>query len=78
MLVKPTLQISVIQAALLLGNVQARIWLSGRDGRANYPRGFGQEQPAMMRDIAAPCTGETCDTPTGEAISHHIPEERSA
>lgn len=78
MLVKTTLQIPIVQAALLLGSVQARIWLLERDGRATYPRGLGQEQPATLRDVAAPCTGETCDTLNGEAASHHLPEERSA
>lgn len=70
MFVEPTLLTSIIQAALLLGNVEARVWLLGRDRQAVYARGFGREQSAVSREIAADCTGGICDTLAGEAVSH--------
>jgi len=71
MFAKPALLISIIQAALLLGSVEARIRLLERDGRAIYARRFSQEQPEVLKEIAAACGGGTCDTLAGEAVSHH-------
>jgi len=68
---KSGLLVVVIQAALLVGSVEARIWLLERDGRAIYARRFGQEQPEVLREIAAACGGGVCDTLAGEAVSHH-------
>lgn len=71
MLVKLALLISIIQAALFFDSVESRIWLLERDGRTVYARRFGQEQPAVLKEIAAACTGGICDTLAGEAVSHH-------
>ena len=71
MLTRPALLISVIQAASLLSGVEARIWLLERDGRAIFARRFGQEQPAVLKEIAAACGGGTCDTLAGEAVSQY-------
>jgi len=72
MFARPALLISIIQALLLLGDVEARSWLLERDGRAIYARRFGQEQPAVLREIATACGGGICDTLAGEAVSHHL------
>ena len=72
MFTKPILLISIIQAASLLSYVEARIWLLERDGRAIYARRFGQEQPPVLKEIAAACGGGACDTLAGEAVSHHL------
>ena len=71
MFAKPGLLVVVVQAALLLGSVEARIWLLERDGRAIYARRFGQEQPEVLTEIRAACGGGVCDTLAGEAVSHH-------
>ena len=70
MFMKPALLISIAQAALLLSSAEARIWLLERDGRAVYARRFGQEQPTVLKEIAAACGGGVCDTLAGEAVSH--------
>jgi len=72
MIAKCALLISIIQAASLLSSVEARIWLLERDGRAIYARRFSQEQPPVLKEIAAACGGGTCDTLAGEAVSHHL------
>ena len=72
MFTKSALLISIIQAASLLSSVEARIWILERDGRAIYARRFGQEQPAVLKEIAAACGGGTCDTLAGEAVSRHL------
>ena len=72
MFTKSALLISIIQAASLLSSAEARIWLLERDGRAIYARRFGQEQPPVLKEIAAACGGGTCDTLAGEAVSHHF------
>ena len=71
MFAKSVLLVVVIQAALLFGSVEARIWLLEHDGRAIYARRFSQEQPEVLREIAAACGGGVCDTLAGEAVSHH-------
>ena len=71
MFAKSSLLITIIQAASLLSSVEARIWILERDGRALYARRFGQEQPDVLKEIAAACGGGTCDTLAGEAVSHH-------
>jgi hypothetical protein len=70
MFTKPGLLVVVIQAALLLGSVEARIWLLERDGRAIYARRFRQEQPEVLKEIAAACGDGVCDTLADEAVSH--------
>ena len=70
MFVKSAILISIVQAASLLSSVEARTWILERDGRAIYARRFSQEQPAVLKDIAAACGGGTCDTLAGEAVSH--------
>jgi len=70
MFAKSVLLVVVVQATLLLGSVEARIWLLERDGRAIYARRFSQEQPEVLREIAAACGGGVCDTLAGEAVSH--------
>ena len=72
MFTRPALLITIVQAALLLGSVEARIWLLERDGRAIYARRFSQEQPLVLKEIAAACGGGVCDTLAGEAVSHHL------
>jgi hypothetical protein len=72
MFTKSALWISIIQVALLLSNVEARTWLLERDGRAIYARRFSQEQPPVLKEIAAACGGGTCDTLAGEAVSLHL------
>ena len=71
MFAKSGLLVVAIQAALLVGSIEARIWLLERDGRAIYARRFGQEQPEVLKEIAAACGGGVCDTLAGEAVSHH-------
>lgn len=71
MFAKSGLLVVVTQVALLLASVEARIWLLERDGRVIYARRFGQEQPEVLREIAAACGGGVCDTLAGEAVSHH-------
>jgi len=71
MFAKSGLLVVVVQAALLLCSVEARIWLLERDGRAIYARRFGQEQPEVLTEIRAACGGGVCDTLAGEAVSHH-------
>lgn len=69
MFARPVLLISIIQAALLLGIVEARIWLLERDGRAIFTRRFGQGQPGVLRELAAACGGGVCDALADEAVS---------
>ena len=72
MFTKLVFLVSVIQAALLLSGVEARIWLLERDGRVIYARRFNQEQPPVLKEIAAACGGGVCDTLAGEAVSCHF------
>lgn len=69
MFARPALLISVIQAALLLGSVEARIWLLEREGRAIFARRFGQVQPAVLKEIASACGGGVCDALADEAVA---------
>lgn len=69
MFARPALLISIIQAALLLGSVEARIWLLERDGRVLFARRFGQAQPAVLKDIASACGGGVCDALADEAVA---------
>jgi hypothetical protein len=69
MLAKSALLISIIQAALLLGSAEARIGLLERDGRAVFARKFGQQQPSVLKELAAACGGGICDTLADEAVS---------
>lgn len=69
MFARPALLISIVQAALLLGTVEARIWLLERDGRAIFARRFGQAQPEVLREIAAACGGGICEALADEAVS---------
>jgi hypothetical protein len=70
MFARPTLLISILQVALLLSSVEARTWLLERDGRAIYGRKFGQDQPAVLQELAAACGGGVCNTLASEAVSH--------
>lgn len=57
----------VLTSESALGREQ---WLE-RDGTPVYlyPRRFGQEQPAVLQKIRAACTGGTCDTLAGQAVT---------
>lgn len=70
MFARPALLLSIIQAALLLSSVEARIRLLERDGRAVFARKFGQGQPAVLKELAAACGGGVCDALADEAVSH--------
>ncbi|KAF9790825.1 hypothetical protein BJ322DRAFT_998818 [Thelephora terrestris] len=69
MFARAALLVSVIQAVLLLGSVEARTWILERDGRAIYARRFGQAQPDVLMEIAAACGGGICDALADEAIA---------
>ena len=69
MFARPAFFISIFQAALLLRSVEARIWLLERDGRAIFARRFGQEQPTVLKELAAACGGGICDALADEAVS---------
>jgi hypothetical protein len=70
MFARPTFFLFLVQAALLLCSVEARIRLLERDGRAIYGRSFGQVQPPELRKLAAACGGGVCISLAVEAVSH--------
>ena len=69
MFARSALLISIIQVALLLGSAEARIRLLERDGRAVFARKFGQDQPTVLRELAAACGDGICDALADEAVS---------
>lgn len=68
---KSLISLAVISVLSLTEPVMGRYRWMERDGKAIFlhPRRFGQENPAILQELAAACGGGICQTLAGSAIS---------